>query len=158
VAVSARDEGERAGLSRALGMASPDGGGAVDPERVAAFCAQRTCGAVVKAAEEARFSAAPVRGGKDHYHDPHLRARGTVCSVEDPLYGRVDEYGPAPKLSESPGRIRECAKPVGWHNERVFGKVLGLSGAEMEELYRRKVIGKWADAPGARPPKGVSPS
>jgi crotonobetainyl-CoA:carnitine CoA-transferase CaiB-like acyl-CoA transferase len=74
--------------------------------------------------------------------------------VDDPLYGRVDEYGPAPKLSESPGRIRWCAKPVGWHNERVFGGLLGLSAGEMEALTRMKVIGKWADAPGARPPKG----
>jgi crotonobetainyl-CoA:carnitine CoA-transferase CaiB-like acyl-CoA transferase len=125
---------------------------------VASFCAERSCGEVLRIAEEEHFSAAPVRGGKDHYNDPHLRARGTVWTVQDPLYGRVDEYGPAPKLSESPGRIKECAKPVGWHNERVFGKVLGLSAAEMEELYRKKVIGKWADAPGARPPKEASPS
>ena len=157
VAVSARDESERAGLSRVVGAAPPDEGGIAAPDRVASFCAARTREEVVRAAEEGRFSAAPVRGGEEHYHDPHLRARGTVCAVQDPLYGRVDEYGPAPKLSESPGRIKECAKPVGWHNERVFGKILGLSAAEMEGLYRKKVIGKWADAPGARPPGGGSP-
>jgi len=108
----------------------------------------------VRLAEDGGFSAAPVRGGKEHYHDPHLRARGTVCSVDDPLYGRVDEYGPAPKLSESPGRVKWSAKPVGWHNEWVFGGLLEMTAMEMKALERKKVIGKWADVPGARPPKG----
>ena len=154
VAVSVRGEEETIHLAHALGATTPDESGVASPERVAAFCAAKSRDEVVRAAEEEGFSAAPVRGGRDHYHDPHLRARGTVCSVNDPLYGRVDEYGPAPKLSESPGRIKGCAKPVGWHNERVFGGLLGLSAVEMEALTRKKVIGKWADVPGARPPKG----
>jgi hypothetical protein len=32
--------------------------------------------------------------------------------------------------------------------------LLGLSAKELEELARKKVIGKWADLPGARPPEG----
>jgi crotonobetainyl-CoA:carnitine CoA-transferase CaiB-like acyl-CoA transferase len=152
VAVSARDGEERIHLAHALGATTPDEAGLAAPERVSDFCARRTVSQVVRASEEAGFSAAPVRGGRDHYHDPHLRARGTVCEVPDPLYGNVNEYGPAPKLSESPGRIKWCAKPVGWHNDRVFGELLGLDAAELESLARKKVIGKWADAPGARPP------
>jgi len=158
VAVSARDEEERIQLAHALGATTPGEAGIATPERLASFCADRTREEVVRVSEAEGFSAAPVRGGKDHYRDPHLRARGTVCEVTDPLYGRVDEYGPAPKLSESPGRIKWCSKPVGWHNEQVFGELLGLSTEEMEALSRKKVIGKWADAPGARPPKeGASP-
>jgi crotonobetainyl-CoA:carnitine CoA-transferase CaiB-like acyl-CoA transferase len=157
VAVSIRDEEETIHLAHALGATTPDETGVASPERVAAFCAARSRDEVVRVAEEEGFSAAPVRGGRDHYHDPHLRARGTVWTVPDPLYGRVDEYGPAPKLSESPGRIKRCARPVGWHNEQVFGELLGLSPGEMEELSRKKVIGKWADAPGARPPEGGFP-
>ena len=154
VAVSVRDADEAACLARELGAPELRGSRPVPPERVAAYCASKTTGEVVRRAEEAGFSAAPVRGGKEQYRDPHLRARGTVCPVDDPLLGRVDEYGPAPKLSESPGRVKWCAKPVGWDNDRVFGGLLGLSRTEMEELAGRKVIGKWADIPGARPPKG----
>ena len=76
-----------------------------------------------------------------------------MWEVADPLYGRLDEYGPVPKLSESPGRIKWTAKPVGYHNEEVFGGLLGLTEKEMAELSRGKVIGKWADVPGARPPR-----
>ncbi|GAB4235523.1 MAG: CoA transferase [Deltaproteobacteria bacterium] len=157
VAVSARDADERVSLARALAAPDPGEGGILPPERVAAFCASKTVGEVLRRAEAGGFSAAPVRGGRDQYHDPHLRARGTVCTVDDPLLGRVDEYGPAPKLSESPGRVKWCAKPVGWDNDRVFGGLLGLSGDERNALASRNVIGEWADIPGARPPgRGAS--
>ena len=157
VAVSARDEDELIPLAHAVGATDPEEAWIATPERVGAFCASRRVDEVVRLAEDAGFSAAPVRGGKEHYHDPHLRARGTVCSVDDTLYGRVDEYGPAPKLSESPGRVKWSAKPVGWHNERVFGDLLGMTAGEMESLAQKKVIGKWADIPGARPPKESAP-
>jgi hypothetical protein len=48
--------------------------------------------------------------------------------------------------------MKWTAKPVGYHNELVFGGLLGLSAQELDELTRKKVIGKWADARGARPP------
>ena len=148
VAISARDDAERGALAKTLGVST------ATPEDVALFAAPRTCAEIVHIGEETGFSAAPVQGGRDQYHNPHLRARGTVWELDDPLYGRVDEFGPVPKLSESPGRIKWSAKPVGYHNEEVFGGLLGLSVEEREELERKKVIGKWADAPGARPPRG----
>ncbi len=158
VAISVRDGEERNRLSGALRAAMPGEEGLPGSDRVAIFAAGRTKEEILRCAESAGFSAAPVRGGREQYHDPHLRARGTVCEVEDPLYGRIVEFGPAPKLSESPGRVKESAKPVGWHNDRVFGELLGLSAAEMERLTRKKVIGEWADVPGARPPKtGCAP-
>ncbi|GAB4366632.1 MAG: CoA transferase [Deltaproteobacteria bacterium] len=165
VAVSVRDEREREALARAMGGAPGDRrgdrgapGSARDPspERVAAFAVRHSREEILRLSETAGFSAAPVVGGADHYRDPHLRARGTVWELDDPLYGRIDEYGPVPKLSASPGRLRWTAKPVGWHNERVFSGLLGLSEGEMEELTRKGVIGSWADLPGARPPRGKS--
>ena len=153
VAISVRDEDERIRLAHALGVPRPDEAGIADAERVASFAASQTREELLRCAASAGFSAVPVRGGREQYGDPHLRARGTVCEVADPLYGRIDEFGPAPKLSKSPGRIKESAKPVGWHNDRVFAGLLGLSAAEMAELTRKKVIGAWADLPGGRPPK-----
>ncbi len=158
VAVSARDGEERAALGKLLAEttsspAPPGESGGLSPDRVAGFAAGRTRAEIVRASEEAGFSAAPVVGGREQYLDPHLRERGTVWELDDPLYGRIDEYGPVPKLSESPGRIKWTAKPVGYHNEEVFGGLLGLTAEEMEELARKKVIGKWAEAPGARPPR-----
>ncbi len=154
IAISARDGGERAALVKTM-SADPHGKEEdLTSERVDDFASVRTSAEILRLSEEAGFSAAPVTGGREQYHDPHLRARGTVWELDDPRYGRIDEFGPAPKLSESPGRVKWTAKPVGYHNEQVFGGLLGMSSGEIDELARKKVVGKWADVPGARPPKG----
>lgn len=98
------------------------------------------------------FAAHRVSSVRDHYDDPHLRRRGAVQEFEDPLYGRVVEYGPGPKLSASPGRMKGIAKPVGFHNDHVFRNILSLSAEEIGELQEKRVIGTWDDRPGAKPP------
>ena len=109
---------------------------------------------IEKLAEVHGFAAHRVSTSKDHYHDEHLKSRGAVWNFEDPVYGEAVEYGPGPKLSASPGRMRWMAKPVGFHNDYVFTEVLGLSSEEIVELEEKKVIGRWADRPGAKPPDG----
>ncbi len=103
------------------------------------------------------FAAAPVLSAKDHVASDHLRQRRAVWQNDDPLYGDLLQYGPAPKLSETPGRIKWPARPVGFHNRYVFCSLLGLSAAEIRDLERRCVIGKWADRPGAKPPSSWKP-
>jgi crotonobetainyl-CoA:carnitine CoA-transferase CaiB-like acyl-CoA transferase len=100
------------------------------------------------------FSAAAVATAQDHYEDPHLRARGSVWEMEDPVYGTMVEHGPAPKLSETPARYKWAAKPVGFHNEYVLGRLLGLRPDQLKQLEEQGVIGKWADRRGPKPPDG----
>jgi len=101
------------------------------------------------------FGSAGVKNAKDHYHSEHLRERGSVWKVDDPIYGEVVEYGPVPKMSESPGRIKWAAKPVGWDNERVLSEVLGYDHSEIRQLEQEGIVGKWADVPGRKPPEGL---
>jgi crotonobetainyl-CoA:carnitine CoA-transferase CaiB-like acyl-CoA transferase len=105
-------------------------------------------------AERHGFAAAGVATARDHYSNPHLRARGSVWEMEDPVYGTMVEHGPAPKLSATPLRFKWAAKPVGFHNEDVFGRLLGLSPDQIAELEKQRVIGKWADRKGPKPPDG----
>jgi|YelNatPaOPRAMG01_1025707.scaffolds.fasta_scaffold09230_2 crotonobetainyl-CoA:carnitine CoA-transferase CaiB-like acyl-CoA transferase len=98
------------------------------------------------------FAAAKVANAQDIYNDDHYRARRAIVEFDDPIYGTLVDYGPVPKLSETPGRIRWAAKPVGFHNEHVFKKLLGLTDNEISELTAKGVIGQWSDRPGARPP------
>jgi crotonobetainyl-CoA:carnitine CoA-transferase CaiB-like acyl-CoA transferase len=98
------------------------------------------------------FAAHRVANARDHYQDEHLRQRGAVWELEDPLYGKLVEYGPGPKLSESPGRMRWNAKPVGFHNGYIFKSLLGLDDKEIRRLSSEQVIGQWADRIGAKPP------
>ena len=99
-----------------------------------------------------RFPAQRVCNAEDHYGDEHLRNRGAVWEYEDPLYGTLVEYGPGPKLSESPGRHRWFTKPVGFHNEHVCRNVLNLGQEDIQQLKEEEVIGAWMDRIGAKPP------
>ncbi len=102
--------------------------------------------------EKHGFACARVANAEDRYRDEHLRQRGAVWEYDDPLYGPMVEHGPAPKLSATPGRMRWAAKPVGWHNQEVLTRLLGLSARRIEQLEEKKVVGRWADRTGAKPP------
>jgi crotonobetainyl-CoA:carnitine CoA-transferase CaiB-like acyl-CoA transferase len=127
---------------------------------IAAWCAGLERAEVAAAARAHGFAAAPVMDGGDQYRDAHFRARGSVWELDDPVYGRVVDYGPAPKLSATPARHKWAGKPVGWHNHQVLKGVLGLTDVEIADLERRGVVGRWADRRGAKPPdewKGTPP-
>ena len=119
---------------------------------IQAWVNERTRAEVEGLARQHGFAAAAAATAKDHYEDPHLRARGSVWEMEDPVYGTMVEHGPAPKLSESPARYKWAAKPAGFHNEYVLRRLLGLSSDQIKELERQGVIGKWANRRGPKPP------
>jgi crotonobetainyl-CoA:carnitine CoA-transferase CaiB-like acyl-CoA transferase len=169
VAIVAGTDGEFRSLCRLIGQARL----AKDPrfasrasrrERVQArvldgavgtWCAKRTREQVEAAARKAGIAAAPVMTAKDQIGDPHLRVRRSVWEHDDPVYGRMVECGPAPKLSATPARIKWAGKPVGFHNELVLRGILGLEDKRIRELYAEGAIGRWAEGRrGAAPPEG----
>ncbi len=99
------------------------------------------------------FGAHRVSTAKDKIADEHLIQRNFTYTVNDAIYGPVVEEGIAPKLSETPGRIKWAGKAVGFDNEYVFRRFLGLTTDQIKGLKERNVIGKWADAPGRKPPE-----
>jgi crotonobetainyl-CoA:carnitine CoA-transferase CaiB-like acyl-CoA transferase len=166
VAVAAGSNEEFAGLCRAMGredvledprFATPEARMAAPHADALDRCVEewvctKTRKEVEAMARDHRFAAAGVATAQDHYADEHLRARGSVWATEDPVYGTLVEHGPAPKLSETPPRYSWAARPVGFHNEEVLGRLLGLGADQIAELERRHVIGKWADRRGPQPP------
>ncbi len=160
VAIVAGTDGELRGLAAALGRPElaeaprpPSAARADELDRlIEAWTAGRTRAEVEAAARIHGFAAARVVHGGDQYHDPHFRARGSVWETDDPVYGRVVDYGPAPKLSATPARHKWVGKPVGWHNRDVLQGLLGLGDAEIADLERRGIVGQWADRRGAKPP------
>ncbi len=124
-------------------------------EAIGAWCAGRSRAEVEAAARKAGVAAAPVMTAKDQITDAHLRARRTVWEHQDPVYGPMVECGPAPKLSATPARIKWAGKPVGFHNEFVLKRILGLDDERIRELYAEGAIGRWAEGRrGAGPPEG----
>ena len=93
-------------------------------------------GALVKAG----IPAAPVNDVAALFADPHVRARGSFETVEDPELGPLTLVAPAPRLEGSPARIRSTGPALGAHNEAIYCGELGLSRAELDELAASKVI------------------
>src|SRR5439155_705864 len=73
-------------------------------------------------------------------HDPHMHERGMLHDVEHPELGPIT-------VPTSPLRLHGAAKPpmrpsprVGQHNDEIYGAWLGLSGAELAALKKKKMI------------------
>jgi crotonobetainyl-CoA:carnitine CoA-transferase CaiB-like acyl-CoA transferase len=168
VAVAALNDEQFKGLCRAMGrpeLAEESGfvtvSSRLEPDNnqtlhgiISDWAPAKTAEEIETLADSYGFAAHRVANAADHYQDEHLRKRGAVCEFDDPLYGKVVEYGPGPKLSESPGRMRWIGKPVGFHNGHIFRNLLGLSDDDMQQLTQKQVIGAWADRIGAKPPEG----
>ncbi len=73
--------------------------------------------------------------------DPHFSAREAIIEVETERYGPMKMQGAFPKLSMTPSGVRSPAPSrVGQHNAEVYGALLGLSGAELDELAASGVV------------------
>ncbi len=89
------------------------------------------------------FAASRVLQTEDVYHGAHFKERGAVQTYEDPLYGEMVEPCYPPRLSETPGRLRWAARPIGMDNEYVLTKILGFAPDQIEKLAEDGVIFKW---------------
>ena len=168
VAVAAPPDDAFQGLSRAMGRPElvedprfstqlerlKEDNAAVLLKLIAEWAKDKTRAEVDELGNRFGFAAAPVVNAKDQYHDPHLHARGSVWKLDDPIYGEVVEYGPAPKLSETPGRVKWAGKPVGLDNRFILTRILGLSLEEIHSLEAGGILGTWNDMIGRKPPDG----
>ena len=74
------------------------------------------------------------------FADEHYRAREDIIAVEDPKLGMVRMSNVVPRLSLTPGRVDFPGREVGQDNDEVYGRILGLSEAEMDRLREEGVI------------------
>ncbi len=83
---------------------------------------------------------APVLSVAETTQNPHMRARGTVRTVDDPLHGEVDIPGHPIKCKNHPNTIDLVAPTLGQHNEEVLTSYLGRSNEQLEELRKDGVL------------------
>jgi len=82
----------------------------------------------------AGIPAAPVNDIADLFADPHVRARGSLSRVEDPVLGPLTLVAPAPRLEGTPAKIRSTGPDLGAHNAEIYEGELGLSSDELLAL------------------------
>jgi crotonobetainyl-CoA:carnitine CoA-transferase CaiB-like acyl-CoA transferase len=90
--------------------------------------------------QNAGVAAGIPMAGEDLYYDIHLRERGHIVELEEPPWGRIVHHGlpGIPSLSKA-----SAARPAPWigdHNSYVFGKILGMSEAEIRVLEEAGAI------------------
>jgi crotonobetainyl-CoA:carnitine CoA-transferase CaiB-like acyl-CoA transferase len=110
---------------------------------VGEWAATRKVAEIEDLASRHGFAASRVLQVKDVYHGEHFRTRGTVQTYDDALYGEMTEPCYPPRLSETPGKLKWAARPIGMDNEYVLTKILGLSSEQVSELVEKGVIFKW---------------
>jgi formyl-CoA transferase len=106
---------------------------------VAEFIKARTLAENLKIFEAAEVTAAPVYDIDQFIADPHVRARAIVTDLPDAEMGTVPMHAVVPRLSATPGEIRNPAPALGEHNEAILAS-LGFGTDEIADLRRRKVI------------------
>lgn len=74
------------------------------------------------------------------FSDPHVIEREMVTEVEHPDFGKIKQAGIAPKLSDTPGKVRTFTPLTGEHTEEVL-QGLDYSSEEIESLRKEGAIG-----------------
>jgi benzylsuccinate CoA-transferase BbsF subunit len=101
---------------------------------ITTWTSQRTPYEVMETLQAAGIAAMPVMSLEDQFRDPHLREREIHLESEHPKVGLEFLHGIPWRLSDTPGRIRRPAPLLGEHNQYVFGDLLGLPEAEIQQL------------------------
>lgn len=77
---------------------------------------------------------------KDMFADPHFAAREAIVKLVHPELGEFAMHNVAPKLSDTPGRVRHVGPELGEHNEDIYQGLLGLDYDAMSSLRSAGVI------------------
>ena len=106
---------------------------------IAAWAAEHTKQEAMDILAKADVPAGALLDTDDITNDPQYQERGMIVEVEHHQLGKLKVPGFAPRLSEN--HIDYTTSPkLGEHNNEIYGGVLGLSDAELEELKAKKVI------------------
>ena len=74
------------------------------------------------------------------FADPQVLHRQMVIEVEHPTLGKVKQVGIAPKLSDTPGKVRSLSPLLGEHTDEIL-QGLGFNQGAIESLKNEGVVG-----------------
>ncbi len=83
---------------------------------------------------------APVLSVAETTQHPHLRERGTVRTIDDPIVGEFDIPGMPLRFSRFPDDLPLKAPTLGQHNEEILTAYLKRSPEEVQQLRQAGVL------------------
>ncbi|MDP6833512.1 MAG: CoA transferase, partial [Alphaproteobacteria bacterium] len=107
---------------------------------VSGFTTAHSSAEIVAICERGEVPCAPINSIADIFADPHFDARGTLHRIQHALLGEVVVPDVLPRLSGTPGAIKDLGPGLGDWNDLVYGERLGLASGERDELKKRGVI------------------
>jgi succinyl-CoA:(S)-malate CoA-transferase subunit B len=107
--------------------------------RVSAWSGQHTLAELRELLDAAEVPNAPISSIADIVEEPHIQARGTLTTVDDPEIGPVLMPAPVPRLSLTPAMVQRPAPLLGEHNAEVYAE-LGLSPTDLDDLRTAGII------------------
>src|SRR3954454_13469341 len=109
-------------------------------EIIGEFAARHSAEELDRIINDGGVVCAPVYTAKDVFEDPYFRERELLVEHEDEVHGHVTVPGVVPKLSRTPGSIRQAARwTVGADTDAVLEE-LGVDAAERKRLADSGVI------------------
>jgi crotonobetainyl-CoA:carnitine CoA-transferase CaiB-like acyl-CoA transferase len=109
-------------------------------EIIGAWASQYTANELDELVNAAGVVCAPVYSAADIYADPHFRERGLLVEVEDEVHGTSTVPGVIPKLSLTPGSIRQAARwTLGADTDAALAEV-GIDQERRAQLREHGVI------------------
>ena len=107
---------------------------------VGEWVGRHTLDEALAAFEAAAAAAAPVYRMADVLADPHFAERDTIVRVPDDDLGEVAMVDVVPRMSVTQGTVRWAGRPAGSANGDVYGRLLGLTASDLDDLQAAGVI------------------
>lgn len=109
-------------------------------EIIGGWAKQHTADELDRIVNEGGVVCAPVYSAKDVTEDPYFRERGLLVDHTDEVHGDMAVPGVVPKLSRTPGSIRQAARwTVGADTDAVLEEI-GVDARERARLAEQGVI------------------
>jgi len=83
---------------------------------------------------------APVCSPEEAVHEANWLDRGIFVPITDPVYGELVVAQAQHKMTETPIRTKWVCRPVGYDNEHIYLKYMGLGPRKLKELKEAGII------------------
>ncbi|PTL92248.1 formyl-CoA transferase [Halomonas litopenaei] len=109
-------------------------------ELIAAWTAHHDAQHIVDLLADAGVPAGLVYTAKDMLEDEHIKERGSIVEVPDRHGKPLPMQNVFPRLSQTPGKVRQVGPGLGEHTEAVLGDWLELDQNSIDALRKDSVI------------------
>jgi crotonobetainyl-CoA:carnitine CoA-transferase CaiB-like acyl-CoA transferase len=103
-------------------------------EEIGNWMGQNSTERVLALFEEFEVAGAPVNNIAQIAHHPHFQARNLLQMVDDPDLGPTSTVHVHPRMSATPGGVRNLGGAIGRDNDDFYLNEMGLSVEEFQAL------------------------